>query len=87
MNSGHLTDEQFASILAGDHGDVRARLHVESCVTCQRELTLLGAAIVAGGRWLKWDARFVAVAGGLACFAMRVTAYTYAWHLPRLTGG
>jgi hypothetical protein len=41
----HLTDEQFASILAGDHSDQRVRFHVEGCVKCQRELTSLCAAI------------------------------------------
>lgn len=45
MNFEHLTDEQFANILAGDHSDLRVRLHVESCPKCQRELTSLGAAI------------------------------------------
>jgi len=45
MNSGHLSDEQFANILAGDHSDLRARVHVESCATCQQELSSLGAAI------------------------------------------
>ncbi len=45
MNIQHLTDEQFANILAGDHSDMRARLHAESCAKCQRELTSLGAAI------------------------------------------
>jgi hypothetical protein len=45
MNFEHLTDEQFANILSGDHSDLRVRLHVESCTKCQRELTSLGAAI------------------------------------------
>jgi hypothetical protein len=45
MNFQHLTDEQFANILAGDQSDVRARLHAESCVKCQRELLSLGGAI------------------------------------------
>jgi hypothetical protein len=45
MNFEHLTDEQFANILAGDHSDLRVRLHVESCPKCRRELTSLGAAI------------------------------------------
>lgn len=45
MNIEHLTDEQFASILSGDHSDLRTRLHVESCAKCQRELTSLCAAI------------------------------------------
>jgi hypothetical protein len=45
MNFGHLTDEQFANILAGDHSDLRVRIHVESCAKCQHELTSLGAAV------------------------------------------
>jgi len=45
MNFEHLTDEQFANILAGDRSDTRVRLHVESCAACQRELTSLGAAV------------------------------------------
>jgi hypothetical protein len=45
MNFEHLTDEQFANILAGDHSDLRARHHVESCEKCQCELTSLGSAI------------------------------------------
>ena len=45
MNFEHLNDEQFANILAGDHSDMRARVHVESCAKCQRELTSLGAAL------------------------------------------
>jgi hypothetical protein len=45
MNFEHLTDEQFANILAGDHSDLRARLHVEGCAKCQQELTCLGAAV------------------------------------------
>jgi hypothetical protein len=45
MNFGHLSDEQFANILAGDHSDLRARVHVESCAKCQQELSSLGAAI------------------------------------------
>lgn len=45
MNFEHLTDEQFANILTGDHSDLRARHHVESCDKCQRELTSLGSAI------------------------------------------
>lgn len=47
---------------------------------------LLGAAVVAGGRALKGDARVVALAGGLVCFGVRVVAYGEAWHLPRLVG-
>lgn len=45
MNFEHLNDEQFASILAGDHSDLRARLHMDNCAKCQRELTSLGAAV------------------------------------------
>lgn len=45
MNFKHLNDEQFANILAGDRTDMHARLHVESCAKCQRELTSLGAAV------------------------------------------
>jgi hypothetical protein len=45
MNVEHLTDEQFANILAGDHSDLRVRVHVESCAECRQELTSLGAAI------------------------------------------
>lgn len=41
----HLTDEQFASILAGDHTDMQARLHVESCGQCRQELASLSAAV------------------------------------------
>jgi hypothetical protein len=40
----HLTDEQFANILAGDHTDMRTQLHVESCAECRKELSSLGAA-------------------------------------------
>jgi len=45
MNFQHLTDEQFANLLAGDHSDLRVRVHVEGCAACQRELASLGAAI------------------------------------------
>ena len=45
MNYEHLTDEQFANILAGDHSDLRARVHVENCAKCQQELTSLGSAV------------------------------------------
>lgn len=45
MNFEHLSDEQFANILAGEHTDMRARLHVESCAECQQELSSLGAAV------------------------------------------
>ena len=65
MNFEHLTDEQFANLLAGDHSDLRARLHVESCAKCQRELTSLGAAVsdlnYASLRWAEQRAARVAV--------------------------
>jgi hypothetical protein len=61
----HLTDEQFASILAGDRSDLRVRLHVESCVECQQELTSLGAAVgdlnYASLRWAEQRAARITV--------------------------
>ena len=45
MNFEHLSDEQFANILAGDRSDLSVRQHVESCAECQQELTSVGAAI------------------------------------------
>lgn len=41
----HLTDEQFASLMAGDRSDANARLHAESCEACRRELASLGIAV------------------------------------------
>lgn len=41
----HLTDEQFASLMAGDRSDANARLHAESCEACRRELASLGDAV------------------------------------------
>ncbi len=65
MNFDHLTDEQFANILAGDHSDLRVRLHVESCAKCQQELTSLGAAIgdldYASLRWAEQRAERIEV--------------------------
>lgn len=48
---------------------------------------LLGAAVVVAGRALRLDPRGVAIVGGLACFALRVAAYSQDWHLPRLVEG
>lgn len=45
MSIQHLTDEQFANLLAGDHTDTAARIHVESCAACRQELTSLGAVV------------------------------------------
>ncbi len=65
MNFKHLTDEQFANILAGDHSDLGTRLHVESCAKCQRELTSLGAAVgdlnYASLRWAEGRAERIQV--------------------------
>jgi hypothetical protein len=41
----HLTDEQFASLMAGDRSDANTRVHADSCETCRRELASLGAAM------------------------------------------
>jgi len=65
MNVQHLTDEQFANLLAGDHSDMSVRLHVESCAVCQRELTSLGAAVgdlnYASLRWAEQRASHIEV--------------------------
>jgi hypothetical protein len=41
----HLTDEQFANLLAGDRCDASARTHVESCECCRSELDSVGIAV------------------------------------------
>lgn len=41
----HLTDEQFAQLMAGDRSDAKALRHAESCATCLGELTAVGAAV------------------------------------------
>jgi hypothetical protein len=41
----HLTDEQFAGLMAGDCSDANARLHVDSCEACGRELASVGIAV------------------------------------------
>lgn len=65
MNLEHLTDEEFANILAGDHSDLRARFHLERCAKCQLELTSLGGAIddlnYASLRWAEQRAARVEV--------------------------
>jgi uncharacterized membrane protein YeiH len=43
---------------------------------------LLAAAIVVIGRRFGWPPRGVAVIAGLSCFAVRMLAYAYGWHLP-----
>lgn len=45
MNFNHLTDEQFAELLAGNKSDTCAVLHVENCAACRDELSSLGAAV------------------------------------------
>lgn len=40
----HLTDEQFASLMAGDRSDANARCHVDSCEACRRELAAVSGA-------------------------------------------
>lgn len=41
----HLTDEQFANLMAGDYCDADARLHVESCGECRRQLASVSTAV------------------------------------------
>lgn len=43
---------------------------------------LLGSAIVAVGLSLGLNRKRVAIAGGLACFALRMMAHRYGWNLP-----
>ncbi len=45
MNLNHLTDEQFADLLAGDKADQRALVHLETCTTCRQELTEMTSAV------------------------------------------
>lgn len=55
MNFNHLTDEQFADLLAGHKSDEDALLHLESCAACSQELAGMTAAVgdlsVASLRW------------------------------------
>ena len=48
---------------------------------------LVGAAIVAVGSLLHLPVLATALAGGLACFALRVVAIRRGWRLPVATGG
>lgn len=65
MNFNHLTDEQFADLLAGNNSDDRALLHVERCEACRNELAKLGAAVsdlnFASLRWAEQRAIRIAV--------------------------
>lgn len=46
----------------------------------------VAAVIVVTGRLAGWPPRSVAIAAGLACFGLRMTAYAYQWQLPTLAG-
>jgi hypothetical protein len=65
MNFNHLTDEQFAELLAGHKSDDRAVLHVERCEACRKELASFGAAVgdlnFASLRWAEHRASRIAV--------------------------
>ena len=41
----HLTDEQFASLMAGNRCAASERAHVESCEACRRELAAVSIAV------------------------------------------
>lgn len=47
---------------------------------------MLAALLVVLGRRLGWPVRLAALVAGLACFALRMLAYAYGWHLPTLAG-
>lgn len=47
---------------------------------------LLGAAVVVAGRRLGFAPSVAAMAGFLACFAVRILAFLLGWHLPRVSG-
>jgi hypothetical protein len=55
MKMGHLTDEQFAELLAGAKSDAWAQVHLENCADCRDELHGVGSAVgdlsVASLRW------------------------------------
>ncbi len=44
----HLSDEEMAVLMAGGPGPEAARAHLESCMTCRRELEALSALVAAG---------------------------------------
>jgi len=43
---------------------------------------LAGASIVVLGHWFGWPAMPTAIAGALVCFALRILAMWFHWHLP-----
>lgn len=45
MSMGHLTDEQFAELLAGAKSDPWAQVHLETCAECREELHGIGSAV------------------------------------------
>lgn len=65
MNFNHLTDEQFAELLAGGNSDSYASLHLESCAACRQELTSMATAVgdlnFASLRWAEQRAARIAV--------------------------
>ena len=42
--SGHLTDEHFAELLAGEETEGVAEQHLEACIQCRHELANLREA-------------------------------------------
>lgn len=58
MKMGHLTDEQFAELLAGIERDVLAQAHLENCAECREELHAVGSAVVdLSAASLRWAER------------------------------
>lgn len=47
MNRGHLSDEQFAEVLAGEMAGQGVRSHLAACAFCRREIESLRAAMAA----------------------------------------
>ncbi|MGY0504655.1 trimeric intracellular cation channel family protein [Luteimonas sp. e5] len=48
---------------------------------------LAGASVVALGHVLGWPPQATMVGGALLCFALRIAALRYGWHLPRALQG
>ncbi len=48
---------------------------------------MLGALIVVVGRRMNIDPRIAALAGGVACFGLRMAAVHFAWNLPTAGAG
>ena len=46
-----------------------------------------GSAVVVLGRWLSWPDGLAALAGAALCFALRILAMWFNWHLPRAHRG